>query len=80
MADYSFVKRDGQILGLWLKDPRQANDPMVLMPMISREHMLSGELMTQIIGRKYKVFPNTFNKSGGCFVMFFGTPAPGKKA
>ncbi|MFB3893990.1 MAG: hypothetical protein ACE15C_18430 [Phycisphaerae bacterium] len=80
MADYSYIKSNGRIVGLWLREPMQAKDHVVLMSMISREHKLSGELMVQIIGRKYKVFPNTFNNSGGCFVMFFGTPPPGQRA
>jgi hypothetical protein len=79
MADYSFVRSNGKIVGLWLRDARFAQNPNVLMPLISREHLLSGDLMVQIIGRKYRVVPNTFNKAGGCFVMFHGMPAPGEK-
>jgi cytochrome c biogenesis protein CcmG/thiol:disulfide interchange protein DsbE len=66
MADYSFVKdHDGNILGLWLRDPSQAQDQNLLIALMTKHGYFD-----DFLADGYHVEPNIVDNSGGCFVMF----------
>jgi hypothetical protein len=90
MADYSFVKGPNEaIRGLWLRDSEKVEDNKFLAKILIKhgyqglksefvqnednEPVSLGEL---VLLDEHRVVPNSFDDSGGCFVMFGPILAP----
>ncbi len=74
-GDYSFVKdfQTGEVHGIWLRDASKAdNEDYLVALLLKHGHTPMG------IARGLRVVPNTFDQSGGCFVMFGSDKAPGE--
>jgi hypothetical protein len=80
MAEYSLVedRQSGKVCGLWLRNPRVAQDRVLLCALLAK-HNLSQDLGAIALAGGYRVVPNTVDNKGGCFVMFSSAQAPGEK-
>jgi hypothetical protein len=66
MADYSFVKdNQGNVQGLWLREPTLAHDQNNLLALL-----LQNGHPVDLLARGYRIEPNTMDDAGGCFVIF----------
>lgn len=75
MADFSDVKdKDGKVCGLWINDPKDANDPVYLAVLMMRLGV-SQETCARVMAGGGQVVANTVDNKGGCFVMFGPEPA-----
>ena len=73
-GNYSFVRDlHGAVVGMWLRDPAQARNPELLLALLLKH----GEPATLALGGS-RLVPNTYDASGGTFVMFGGAKAPGE--
>jgi hypothetical protein len=85
MADFSEVRDQNEVVrGIWLKNPHEAND-IYYMTMLSARIANSGakfpgEYQAAVLAKQYRIVPNTYNASGGVFVMFGDALAPGEQA
>lgn len=77
MADYSFVKDgSGNACGIWLRDPSALDKPgMVETLLMMNNH---SHLLNDYLKKRYRKVANTYDKAGGCFVMFGSVKAPGE--
>ena len=73
MGDFSFVREQGRICGLWIKQPADANDQAYVMTLFFR-----GGLTPADVSAGFRVVPNRVDNNGGCFVMLGSTRAPGE--
>jgi hypothetical protein len=74
LADYSFVRDEkGEVSGVWLRDEAQAQNQELLLALLLKH----GVPPTGMLGG-FRVVSNTYDDSGGCFVMFGQAPAPGE--
>lgn len=79
MADYSLVNdQNGNVNGLWLRDPQAARDPELLAALFMK-HDLPDELSVAVMTGSYRVVANTLDDAGGCFVVVGSAPAPGEQ-
>ena len=75
MADFSEVKdNNGNVCGLWLGNPRDANDHVYLTVLMMRLGVPQ-DTCARVMGGDRRVVANTVDGRGGCFVMF-GSAAP----
>jgi len=80
MADYSFVRgKNDDIEGVWLRDPALAKDSMALVFLLTKEG-IPEHVRVMIVAGNYRVVPNTYSDTGGCFVMWGSTLVPGERA
>ena len=83
MADFSLVKsQDGEIRGIWLANPENADQIGYLTALALRIGNEEGSQapFEAVLAKDYRVVPNTYDEAGGCFVMFGSTLAPGEEA
>lgn len=87
MANFSFVKNtNGQIHGIWIQNTEHSKNTSVLVTYISMHKEQRGDVMKPtydqlvkiIVSKNYRVVPNNFDDSGGCFLMFDEELAPGE--
>src|SRR4030042_2544652 len=84
MADFSEVREQNEVVrGIWLKNPHEANN-IYFMTMLSARIASEGakfpeEYQAAVLAKQYRIVPNTYNASGGVFVMFGDALAPGEK-
>lgn len=62
----------GEIVGLWFASTAHANDRGLVEASLFREDLL------HLLEAEYRVVPNTYDDSGGAFVMFGHHLAPGE--
>ena len=79
LADFAGVRdeNNGDLIGLWLRDISDANDRDVLGSFLIRRGAPEIMLCNLFLGA-YRVVPNNYDDSGGCFVMFDNKLAPGE--
>jgi hypothetical protein len=75
--DYSFVRVRGDVRGIWLREESSGHNRHLLISLILEEG-LSEQIGVAVSAGKYRIVPNTYDASGGCFVMFESWPAPGE--
>ena len=76
MADYSWVKDEkGNVVGIWLRDPSALNRPGTVETLLV---MQNPDLLNVYLAKNYRTVANRYDESGGCFVMFKGSKAPGE--
>lgn len=86
MADFSKVRDQNEVVyGIWLKNPDKAKDIYFMIALSGRIAIEEGpkfpdEYQAAVLAKQYRVVPNTFDASGGVFVMFGDALAPGEKA
>jgi hypothetical protein len=74
MADFSEVKdKDGKVCGLWISDPKDANDPVYLAVLMMRLGVPQ-DACARVMAGGGRVVANTVDNKGGCFVMFDSAP------
>ena len=87
MADYSFVKGpDGQVVGLWIRQEELTRTPIYVITLLKKHHgplaevrkPISDAVVDMATSGNYRVVRNTFDRNGGCFVMFGQSLAPGE--
>lgn len=80
MVDYRLVTgSDGAVEGVWLRDVTLAQDRMSLIFLLTKEG-LPEDLRVTVAAGGYRVVANTYDNSGGCFVMWGAMPVPGEQA
>jgi hypothetical protein len=89
VADYSFVRGpDGEVVGLWIRDKKLAATRSYVVILL-KKHMgalaevrkpITEEVLGMALSGEYREVPNTFDKKGGCFIMFGQALAPGEVA
>jgi len=78
MGDYAMVTdNDGNVCGLWIRDPQMAKRPSFLCMLLIKEN-ISKDLQTLVLAEQFRIVPNTFDNAGGCFIMFSSELAPGE--
>ena len=62
MADYSLVenRQSGKVCRLWLRNPRDAQNRLLLCALLSKHNLPRG-LGAIALGGRYRVVPNTFD-------------------
>lgn len=76
MDDFRFVKDSGTPVGFWLRDASALDTPGAVETILM---MYGGaNLLDAYVNKKYRKVVNTPNASGGCFVMFGSSKAPGE--
>jgi hypothetical protein len=66
-----------EVIGLWLQDPEHGkNKDLILMLLYRIGLPMDKTIMFQ--SGNFRIVPNKFNNSGGCFVMFGKEKAPGE--
>jgi hypothetical protein len=78
MADYSFVRYDGKVCGIWLKDPSNLDKPGLVEVLLVNGG--APQLLSDYTSKRYRKVPNNYDSKGGCFVMFGSEKAPGELA
>ncbi len=83
VGDYVPVRDQmGVVRGIWLKNADDAEDIGTLSMLAARlakelpKEAFPPEYVDACANKGFRVFNNKYNKSGGCFVMFGGHPAP----
>jgi len=85
VADFSrVVDQKGVVRGIWLRDPKDANDIYLLSALAARVASEGGaqfpeEYTGAVLTKQYRIVCNTYNDAGGCFVMFGDALAPGEQ-
>ncbi|MBN1935730.1 MAG: hypothetical protein JW934_13765 [Anaerolineae bacterium] len=80
MADYRLVTGpDGTAEGVWLRDAALAQDRLSLVFLLTKEG-LPEDLRVAAAAGDYRVVANSYDSSGGCFVMWGSLPVPGEQA
>lgn len=76
MGDFRFVTDRGIPVGFWLNDTNALDKPGAIEALLV---MYGGiNLLDEYTKKKYRKVPNTYDTSGGCFVMFGSAKAPGE--
>jgi hypothetical protein len=76
MADYSWVRDpNGTVVGMWIRDPTGLDKPGLLETLLATG---APDLLGEYISKRYRKVTNAYNSSGGCFVMFGSSKAPGE--
>lgn len=76
MDDFRFVKDSGIPIGFWIRDVGNLDNPGAVEAILM---MYGGaNLLDAYIRKQYRKAPNTYDSSGGCFVMFGSAKAPGE--
>jgi hypothetical protein len=79
MADYAMLKdNNGDVCGFWFHNPEIAQDPDMINLLLAK-HDLPDELLFVVSTGNYRIVPNRFDNSGGCFMMFGSELAPGER-
>jgi hypothetical protein len=76
MDDFRFVKDSGTPVGFWLRDASALDKPGAIEAILMMYG--SANLLDAYTRKKYRKVANTHDTSGGCFVMFGATKAPGE--
>lgn len=80
MANYSFVRdQNNTICGIWFQNIGYAQNKEHLV-MFAISESLPMDIYVNLQEGNYRVVPNTYDKAGGCFVMFGSIPAPGENS
>ncbi len=77
MGDWSLVKDQKGIIGMWVKDAKDAQDRNLLSFLLISKNIPDEFLMIIETGH-YRIIPNTYDDAGGCFIMFKNELAPGE--
>jgi len=77
-GNYSFIRhKNGEVCGIWLRSKQFAQNQAFL-TMLCTKHSLPMDIYITVQTGDYRVVPNTFDHTGGCFVMLGAELAPGE--
>ena len=77
---HKYVKdASGEIVGVWLRYPRDAENTGLLEALLHKDGFLLSELGKAVISGRCRTVSNRDNDRGGCFLMAGSHSAPGTR-